>query len=230
MKKPHELCIPLQHHQVWPTHIFQIKYRDWPFDKAQIIKMINELSDRQDSDIESNVSPNIKSKGLKESTFDLLHKKDEYPILDKLESFFKEAVYDIITHALPKANPIYSIGNIEPEVIITDCWYHKTNDGGAHGAHTHPGNSWAGIFYVQVNECNDKNGTNRFYNTGASSGLGDIGSSWWTDNSIWAPTPVEGTLTVFPAWILHEATAYKGTEDRMVMAFNSFTRVKNEHV
>lgn len=227
MRKPHNLSIPASHHQLWPVHIFQTRYRDWPFDKTKFVDMIKELSSQQTADIESNIAPNIKTQGLKESTFDLLMKKDQYPVLGKLEDFFKEAVYDVITHALPKSNPQYDIGDVEPEIIITDCWYHNTNNGGAHGVHSHPGNSWAGIFYINTTDCDTTNGSNRFYNAAAASGLGDIGSSWWTDNNIWVAPNTEGTLILFPAWIMHEATAFKGNEDRMVIAFNSFAKVKN---
>ena len=33
--------------------------------------------------------------------------------------------------------------------------------------------------------------------------------------------PGEGTLVMFPAWMWHEGTAYKGEEDRMLISFNS---------
>ena len=51
MRKPHNLSIPVGHHQLWPVHIFQTRYRDWPFDKTKFVDMIKELSSQQTADI-----------------------------------------------------------------------------------------------------------------------------------------------------------------------------------
>lgn len=76
---------------------------------------------------------------------------------------------------------------------------------------------------MQSSECKleNDNGVNRWHNSNANLGPGDIGAMWVNSNSIYRVAPEEGTLVMFPAWMWHEGTAYKGEEDRMLISFNS---------
>ena len=226
----HDLSIPVKSMQLWPQYMFVTKYRDWPFIKNDLVSAVNTLASEQETRIESGISERMKSEGLIEGDFDLLKRKDRFPVLDKLQKFFEEAVHDVVTHALPLENEQFALNDqIDPHVVLTDCWYHKTNDSGSHSIHTHPGNSWAGIFYVQSSECSieEDNGVNRFYNTQSPMGIGDVGSMWYNNYCVFDVQPTEGTLVLFPAWVYHEGRPYKGKEDRIVISFNSVTLDKN---
>jgi uncharacterized protein (TIGR02466 family) len=220
----HNLSIPVQPMTMWPTYMFVTKYRDWPFDKKEILSAVDAEVSKQTTDIESKVAENVKTPGLKEGDFDFLKKQDTYPVLAKLESFFKEAVKDVVTNGIPKADPKFIL-NIDVETTITDCWYHKTNNGGAHGVHAHPGSSWSGIFYVNTTDCDvaTHNGINRFHNVASVTSVGDVGSMWWSGFSSVEIAPLEGHLVLFPGWMYHEATAFTGSKDRVVISFNSVT-------
>lgn len=226
----HDLSIPVKSMALWPQYMFVTRYRDWPFIKTDLVDAVNILAEEQEHRIQSGISERTKTQGLIESDLHLFEKKDRFPVLKKLQDFFEEAVLDVVTHALPLENPQTVLpANIDPKVVITNCWYHKTNNGGSHGVHSHPGNSWAGIFYVQSSECSvsKDNGVNRFYNVEASKGIGDVGSMWHNNNCVFDVSPTEGNLVIFPAWLHHEGRAYTGSEDRIVISFNSLTLDKH---
>jgi len=221
----HDLAHPIEKIALWPTHLFRFRYRDWPYDKQKMLDCIyNEVSQQQ-KEIDSDVALGVKTPGLKESKFNFLEKDLEYPIIDKLNKFFLEAVADVVLHGLPSIDKRLSlpdrIKKIKP--VIFESWYHVTNDGGSHNAHCHPGASWAGIFYIQTPNCkmNNNNGVNRWFNVDSNKGPGDLGSYWWNSDSIYGVEPEEGTLVLFPAWLWHDATAYIGDKDRIVIAFNA---------
>jgi len=219
------LTRPVEKIELWPTLVYVYQYRDWPFDKKKILDVIEAEEKLQQKDIDSGVAEAVKTKGLKESKFDLLKKKDKYPVLGKLEEFFCESVASLVTQELPSHNQRFNISNHAENItpVIFESWYHKTNNSGAHNLHAHPGASWAGIFYVNSKECDIKNnnGVNRFHNIHSIHGPGDLGSLWWNQDSIFGLQPVEGQLVLFPAWVYHEATPYTGQEDRVVISFNS---------
>lgn len=221
----HELAHPLEKISLWPTHMFRYRYRDWPYDKQKIVDCIRSETDKQSKDIDSDVAIGVKTLGLKESKFDFLEKGDEYPIIEKLNKFFTEAIANVVLDALPNADERLALPKHVTKInpVIFESWYHVTNKGGAHGAHCHPGASWAGIFYVQSKECkmNNLNGVNRWFNIDSNRGPGDLGSYWWNSDSIYGVPPEEGTLVLFPAWLWHEVTAYVGDEDRIIISFNS---------
>lgn len=225
----HNLSIPVQAIPLWPQIIFMTRYRDWAIDSKKIKNAIESEATLQEKRIQSGIAEKIKTQGLYESDFDFLKKKDKYPILVKLEEFFKEAVLDVVTHGLPKANPLHGIPEgIKLETTLTDCWYHITNDNGAHGAHNHPGSSWSGIFYVQTDGCSVEKGIgiNRWHNVNSINATTDWGGAWWLANNIFDLKPLEGHLVLFPSWLLHEATPYKGSKDRIIISFNSITTEK----
>jgi len=221
----HTLAHPHKKVQLFPNYLFVYKYRDWPYDKQKIINAIDEEEKQQTKRIESGVAETMKGNGLVEGDFDFLKKSDKYPIINKLNDFFHEAIADVITHALPTEDPAYALKKDVKEIspMIFESWYHKTNSSGYHSLHCHPGSSWAGIFYVHTKDCGlqNGNGINRWANVNSFWGPGDLGSHWWNGPSIYGIEPDEGTLVLFPAWMYHEATPYQGTDDRYVIAFNS---------
>jgi hypothetical protein len=47
----------------------------------------------------------------------------------------------------------------------------------------------------------------------------DFGYSWWPSEQT-DVTPVNGKLVLFPGYITHNATPYRGDRDRLIFAFN----------
>tara|TARA_Y100000385_G_scaffold248101_1_gene268631 strand:+ start:415 stop:1143 length:729 start_codon:yes stop_codon:yes gene_type:complete len=224
MKQESMLAVPGDSHTLFPQFAFTFRYRDWPFDKKLIMDAIYDSVDKQEKDIDSDIAPNAKTKGLKESKFDFVDRGDEYPVLDKVKNFFEQAVLEVVHHALPHEGKEYEMPfGLDVECVIQDSWYHVTNDLGSHGVHSHGGSSWSGIFYINTKECDidTGNGINKFYNVHSVNGQGDAGSMWYTQNNVFSLQPKEGMLIVFPSWIHHDGTAYQGKEDRVLISFNS---------
>jgi len=218
------LAVPGDAHQLWPQYMFTFRYRDFDFDKKAILDCVYDCVGKQTKDVESGVAPQAKSKGLKESTFDFIQRGDEYPILNKLKIFFEQAVQEVVHNALPHEREEFSLPlGLTTKTIITDSWYHVTNNGGAHAVHTHGGSSWSGIFYVKTKHCDmeTNNGINTWYNQYSNTAQGDLGSHWWSSSNVTSMTPKEGMLVLFPSWIPHDGSAYKGPEDRVLISYNA---------
>jgi uncharacterized protein (TIGR02466 family) len=98
---------------------------------------------------------------------------------------------------------------------------HVTRDGGYHEPHYHPNCSWCGIYYLEVGDCtrNPPNGVNRFFPP-VRTLYEDFGSMAFNHNAVSVP-PEEGTLVLFPSYVEHSATPYRGTRERIVISFNS---------
>jgi uncharacterized protein (TIGR02466 family) len=121
-------------------------------------------------------------------------------------------------------------GKAEPsriEVEIPDSWYHITNDGGFHDAHYHGGCSWCGIYYVRLGDSGQKsgkgapNGGSRFYSPHCGGGIYKDYGNKYLDSAYADPPVSDGTLLLFPAYLLHSGLPYRGEQDRIVIAFNS---------
>lgn len=213
--------------QVWPTTLFTRRYRDHAADAPGIIAHLYELKAREKENIASGIAPAMKSKeGLFESKLDLFE-TSTHEGLKRLIAFIESSVKRAVWHVNGR--------RVDPKdlhVQFTDSWFHITNDGGFHDAHTHGGCSWCGIYYLQIANApaahpgHAPNGVNRFYgpfNTGGS--VDDYGNQYLKSNVLDIP-PIEGTLVLFPSYLLHSGLAYRGDKDRVILSFNSLTRLK----
>ena len=203
---------------LWPTLVFTYEYEKYWQDKESLISEIYDEADLQETPIDSNVAPTIKN-NIKESKFDFLAR--EKPAIKKLRQFFEQSLGHLITQALP-ASGYYSLTDNKIGCKIKESWYHIANNDGRHGIHIHPNTSWAGIFYVQTGDCNidTLNGINSMFNFNLTTIQGDPGVEW-----VGLPAhsfdPKEGQLLLFPGWVPHEATPYKGEKDRIIVSANS---------
>ena len=128
-------------------------------------------------------------------------------------------------------------GEVPPErlqVEFCDSWFHITSTGGFHDAHVHGNCSWCGIFYLNAGQSGEVpddganvagNGINRFYSPISSGGLMKDYGNAYLGRSYLDVEPKNGRLVLFPAFLLHSALPYQGKEDRIIVSFNSRTRV-----
>ena len=157
--------------------------------------------------IESNCAVGIKH-NLVESRFDFLY--DDEPILENTRIWINFCLKDTINTIQMQKND-YSI-------TFNESWYHITKRNGMHESHIHPGCSWCGIFYIQSGD--NSSGETVFENPIKSTYI-DYGNQYLNNLSTVRIKAKDGLLVLFPSYLNHYQSLYKGDEDRIVVAFNS---------
>ena len=157
--------------------------------------------------IESNVAPLVKH-NLVESKFDLFaHKSD---IIQKTTEWIGVCIKDTINHIQMEKYGYH--------MTFNDSWYHITKTNGMHEPHLHPKCSWCGIFYVQSGD--EGSGDTVFQNPVTSTFM-DRGNLYLNNMGTLRIKPRDGMLVLFPSYLIHYQALYTGTQDRIVIAFNS---------
>ena len=103
-------------------------------------------------------------------------------------------------------------------MTFNDSWYHVTKTNGMHEPHIHPSCSWCGIYYLKAG--NDDSGHTVFENPTKSTYI-DRGNLFLNNMSTIRIKPQDGLLVLFPSYLSHYQALYKGTEDRIEVAFNA---------
>jgi len=213
----------------WPSTLFLCEWAEHATHAQNIATHIKELASGYSEPIASGVAKSAKpAKGLIESPLDLFTTTKNESLL-KLVNWISNSV----KFAVSRANG----DQVPPERLqleFSQSWFHITNDGGFHDAHTHGACSWCGIFYLVAGEAGEvsadgnavaANGINRFYSPLNSGGLvRDYGNSY-LGRGFLDVQPHDGRLVIFPSYLLHSALPYTGETDRIVMAFNTRSRI-----
>jgi uncharacterized protein (TIGR02466 family) len=169
------------------------------------------------SEAASRIAPLAKS-GLYESRFDLFER--DLPELRTLRAFC-EAVVEQVARGLHE-NVWEPAARVRVQIV--DSWFHITRDGGYHDVHSHAMCSWCGIYYVDIGDSTLRppNGINRFYDPrGNTESFSDLGTKYLREESCVDMPPEDGALLLFPSYLRHSALPYRGTRDRIVVAFNA---------
>ena len=157
--------------------------------------------------IESNVAPNIKH-NLVESKFNFLN--GNAMIVKDTKNWIDGCIKQTI-------NTI-QMESIDYDITYKESWYHVTKTNGMHESHIHPGCSWCGIYYLQSGDLGS--GETVFENPVKSTYI-DRGNLYLNNMSQYRVKPQDGLLVIFPSFLSHYQAMYKGTEDRIVVAFNA---------
>ena len=172
---------------------------------------------RSEVSIKSDVATTAKHQ-VKESELDFL--THENPNVELLN----QTVTELITTIATEVNRGFWPEQAEAAADIIESWYHVTQNGGYHDAHSHPNCSWCGIYYLDIGnaELATRNGVNRFYDprNNADQYL-DAGSQYLNSTGFWDIEPKEGQIIIFPSYLKHSALPYFGEKDRIVIAFNA---------
>ena len=157
--------------------------------------------------IESNVAPLVKH-NLVESKFDLFaHKSD---IIQKTGQWIGSCIKETVNHIQMEKYGYH--------LYFNESWYHITKTNGMHEPHIHPSCSWCGIYYIQSGD-NDSGHT--VFENPARSTYVDRGNLYLNNISTVRVKPRDGMLVLFPSYLSHYQALYTGTQDRVVIAFNS---------
>jgi len=207
--------------QFWPTTFFQRLWPDHTREAPAILAHLLAIQHRSAGPIASGVARSAKPvAGLFESDFDLF--ETDHPGLLQLRRFIETSVAEAVARLHGDQPPAAAM-----RVRLADAWFHITNDGGFHDAHVHGECSWCGIYYLRAGESGRQpgggapNGGNRFYSPlTRGGGYKDLGTRYLEFGSIDPPSR-DGLLILFPSYLLHSALPYRGSTDRVVIAFNA---------
>jgi uncharacterized protein (TIGR02466 family) len=116
-----------------------------------------------------------------------------------------------------------------PDWKIVEVWANVQRAGGSNAAHSHPGSFWAGVYYVDVGDVSSSahcGGDLQLYDPRGClprmlapylsynmPELHDAGRNIGF-------TPVAGQCVLFPGWLFHAVTTYRGSAPRISVAFN----------
>ena len=203
---------------VWATHIYSFKNESHQTHKDELLAHVYDLK------IQSKVSgvADIAKKNLFESKFDFF--TSDLSSVQSLKLFCEESLMQVVRDVNGYDDTYMK--QLSPD--IRESWAHITNNDGYHDAHKHLNTSWGGIYYLQAGECGEStdkggitrmNGTNRFYSPIQYFCL-DPSMQYLRHDAV-DICPEDGVLVIFPAYLLHSATPYSGSEDRVVISWNS---------
>lgn len=212
-----EIDVMIEDINLWQTQMFALNYPDHEAIKSDLLKAIYANQEQQTVAVESEVAIDAKH-GLYESKLDFL--TQPIPAVRNLREFVEEMLGTVATAVNQEFWPPGSIGKAQ----ITESWYHITQNGGYHDAHSHPNCSWCGIYYVDAGDCEivTRNGSNRFYDPRfCADQYLDAGTAYINSNGFWDFQPTEGQMVIFPSYLKHSALPYFGQQDRVIVAFNS---------
>ncbi len=157
--------------------------------------------------MESNVAIEIKH-NLTESNFEFLDK--DLHILNDMKAWIYECLKKTINSIQQE--------KVDYKTSMAGSWYHITKTNGLHEPHYHANCSWCGIYYVQSGD-NDSGHT--VFENPARSTYVDRGNLYLNNMSTVRVKPRDGMLVLFPSYLSHYQALYTGTQDRVVIAFNS---------
>jgi uncharacterized protein (TIGR02466 family) len=197
------------------------------FDHA---KKINPLFDRifktmRATDVER---PSGEKPGFYASQDDLLDRVK----LSEWNDFLQFVVASLRDTVRVANQGVWPAEQVDLQIGIQGIWFQISNGGVSHDIHTHGNCSWSGVYVVSVDDDDTRckhpvygrlNGATRFYSP-LFERLGgaymDFGNAY-LQSSVVDFDPVPGRLIVFPSWLPHQAMAYEGSSDRVIVSFNA---------
>ena len=157
--------------------------------------------------IESGIAPKLKH-NLVASKSDFLYR--DATIVKDTKQWIDECIKKTI-------NTI-QMEDIDYKITYNESWYHVTTTNGMHEPHIHPRCSWCGVYYIKSG--NHDSGDTVFENPVKSTYI-DRGNLFLDHMHNLRIKPQDGLLVIFPSYLSHYQALYKGTEDRIVVAFNA---------
>ena len=182
------------------------------------------------------VTDQLQENPSEEATKDLFYASDDQllsrvqlPEFQSLIQFFADAIQKTVSSVNAG---VWPAGKMSLQLQFMGCWFQIQNGRAFHDVHTHGNCSWSGVYYVQLDELakrvshphlKELNGVTRFYGPYTQWQAGaymDLGNAYLQKNYI-DIQPEAGKLIVFPSFLPHQARAYEGELDRIIVSFNA---------
>ncbi len=160
------------------------------------------------------------SAGLNKSNFGGWHSDEDLfewggPAIEELQRRVMEATQEITAKACGPA-----LTGLQAEMNISG-WANVSRDRAYNGIHNHPDCTWSGAYYVTLGERDTgdpRNGIIEFLDPRMGVNWAQLpGQPFGTQLQI---NPEAGTMLVFPSWMQHWVHPFKGTGERISLAFN----------
>jgi len=105
--------------------------------------------------------------------------------------------------------------------LSVTAWANLNRHGDYNRTHTHSGNHWSGVYYVEPGEAVEGrplSGAIEFIDPRPAVNVYDIPGL--PQVSTWTIRPEAGMMILFPSWLRHGVLPYEGTKERLTIAFN----------
>ncbi len=164
----------------------------------------------------------IRADELFESHFDLFAWKE--PCVQTLKKFITDHVLEMVGMVNQ-----YKRATVNEFEVYADAWFHVTRKNGYFVNHNHPMASWSAVYCVDSGEkpgesLTDSGVTRFFHPNPAASQYLDPGLLQMTRAPFGTGHQVfkleAGQLLIFPSWLMHEVSPYKGNGTRITVATN----------
>ena len=218
--------------EAWPSTLFLCDWGAHEEHAASIGELVRKQAKGFAEPIASNVAKSAKpAEGLVESPLQFFSSSD-HAGLRALVEWISSTVLTVVSKMNGESVPLNRL-----QVRFNESWFHITNDGGFHDAHTHGNCSWCGIYYLETGDADQVpagganvagNGVNRFYSPMGWGGMvRDYGNSY-LGRAYLDIQPIAGRMVIFPSFLLHSALPYRGSKDRVIISFNSVTTIRRD--
>lgn len=162
--------------------------------------------------------------GLFESRFEFFSRGED--CVAQLRAWCWKALSEFIAQVCP------SVAGLQGGLRInSQTWFHVTRTGGYFGFHNHPMASWSGVYCVDDGDPDPGTanngclvfppplaGGNAFIDVTNSA----LNAPFAQGNYVIPLRP--GQLVVFPSWMGHYVTPFRGSAERITVAFNAWFR------
>ena len=193
-------------------------YPDHEQYKDQLITFIKDYDTKNKINEKDFVSTHIKYNMAESAPTLKFFEEANNVVLNNLKEYFEALIIDLYKVLCSRAKD----SNFQDGICeVTESWYHITKTVGYHDLHNHAHSSFSAIYFLDVSECDYKNGSIRFYkpfNTIVP--VNDIGLNW-IQNDLIDFIPKNGQIIVFPGFLDHSAIPYYGKSNRYVIAVNA---------
>jgi uncharacterized protein (TIGR02466 family) len=102
------------------------------------------------------------------------------------------------------------------------AWANVARDGNYHRTHNHPNSAWSGVYYVEVGPADPNHplaGVLELCDPRAFTEMVASPAEPFGKRVIFRPEP--GMMVLFPSWLYHFVNPYRGSGERISIAFNS---------
>jgi uncharacterized protein (TIGR02466 family) len=160
--------------------------------------------------------------GLFESDFSFFAREE--PCVQELRAWIWSALGEFLRNINPNL-----AGGTRGLRVASQTWFHVTRDGGYFGYHNHPMASWSGVYCVSDGDPSPDHSNNGCLvfphpqmaaNTFLDSANGSLRWPFSHGNFVLSLKP--GMLILFPSWLGHYVTPFRGAGQRVTVAFNAW--------